>query len=445
MNKLNRLLIFCVVFTFALCHFVTQPALSAAEGSLFASTDWDFGGEISTNYRGIESTPAEVEIENQLYISDVYFSLSKHLKKQFPFEMEFTTDLDGKPVLNQFNLHNFTAEGLQITFGKFLVPFGHYNEIYKPSDFLSITRPLPYASPKSLDYVSRINYAHPIMASGFSSLGVLGTWLNPGPTRVYLPSRLDLYIINGLGENPLLGRGFPRAELLGVPNQQGGVFVDYGHERSSLADNNDSKTIGARVRFALGDLRAPFFAEGKELKGAQLGFSAMGGKYDLEDLLDHYAFGAEFVFQLDRYHVTTEYLYSPQEYRVSQSTQTADLNTSALPKHRESLRGFYISNAFRLPHWFYGQESFAYLGYSLMTRLGDQFEFDEVKKITYQPLNNPGVKKTMEKYTIGVRSKIEENFHFKVEYSLWDLNNPDTRIADGANIDQIAISGVITF
>lgn len=408
---------------------------------------WRFSGEISANYRNIGAEPTEVEIENQLYVSDIYFSATKPIRKNFPLMLEFATDLNGQPILNQFHLNYLSVRGLRFSFGKFVVPFGRYNEIYKPSDFLSITRPLPYASPKSLDFVSRLNYAHPVTASGFSSLGLLTTYLNTGPTRAYLPSRFDLYIVNGFGENPLLGRGFPRAEVLGLPTQRGGVLIDYGHERSSLADNNDTKMVGARARFALKDLRVPFLPEGKKLRGTQIGISWLQGKYDVEDVLDHVSWGAEFVFQLGRYQINSEYLISSQDYRITPSTQTADLSAYPLPSHREFLRGFYVSNAFRLPRWFYGEETFSYVGYSLMSRRGERFEFDQLgtRNIAFIPPNNPWFKKTMEKFTFGVRSKIEENFHFKLEYSYWDLNGGDERFFSGANIYQWAASSVITF
>ncbi|MFC1521064.1 hypothetical protein ACFL6Y_01510 [Elusimicrobiota bacterium] len=423
-------------YLFCAAIFSLMPLRPGSSADLSAN-NWTVDGEMSANYRGIGRTEAEVEVENQLYVSDIYFSFNKPSETRLPKFIEFTMDLESKPVINQFYLNYAKIEKFFLTLGKSMIPFGRGNEIYKQSDFLSITRPLPYSSPQSLDFIARLNIAQPVMASGFADLGIIATML-PKAEKAYVPSRIDLYVSNGFAENPLRGRGFPRAEGLGEPRQQGGVLADYGHEQTTLADNNDTKMAGGRVRFAIGDLRIPFLPEGIHLNGAQIGFSGFTNKYDVEDRLDQRVFGTDFVFQYDRYSITGEYIIVPMmNYRIARSSSVADRDEQPLPIHNERLRGYYVSTALNLPRWFYGTDTYLFMGISSMMREGEQMATDAWKNYTFIRDTAPRIKRTISKYTIGTRSKIKD-FHFKVEYSYWNLS----LVTD---IYQWAVSSVVRF
>ncbi|MBI4669041.1 MAG: hypothetical protein HY747_07620 [Elusimicrobia bacterium] len=411
--------------------------------STLSASELDLSGEIAVNYRGIGGKPTEVEVENQLYVSDIYFAFTKQIQDRLPFFLEFTTNLDGEPVLNQFHLTYGRIERVKFTFGKFVVPFGRFNELYKPGDFFSVTRPLPYASPASLDYVARLNFPHPFMGSGFSDLGVKGSWRAVASDGPWIPSEVTFYVTNGMQENPLQGRSFPRSEVLGEPSQQKGVQIDYGHEVTTLADNNDAKQWGARLRYALGDLRMPLLPEGTELKGAQLGFSAMSSKYDVEDLLDYRNIGCDFVFQAGRYSIATELIYGYNDYRIAKSTAQAATKPMSqhLEKHREHQWGYYVSNSFHLPNFFYGNEAYAFLGLSSMVRRGNELIFDSAQNAAFEPEGAPKIVKWIYKYTLGVRTRIRSNFDLKAEYSYWNL----AKGYEAFDIYQWAIAGLVRF
>jgi hypothetical protein len=201
----------------------------------------------------------------------------------------------GAPRLSQAYAEYNGVRRIKFQLGKFMVPFGRYNELYRPDQYLAVTRPLLYASPDSLDLVVRPNSPRPPISYGYSDIGLRWSWY---PVRVHplVPSEATLFVVKGVGEQKNRLRTFPNPSNLGIPGPgTSGGGPDFGHENNNLADNNNAKTFGGRVVFALGDLRLPWPVPEKaaDLAGTHLGLSGMGGNYDLEGFLSYEMWSAE--------------------------------------------------------------------------------------------------------------------------------------------------------
>ena len=142
-----------------------------------------------------------------------------------------------RPQLNQLNFGYRRVEGWLFQFGKFLVPFGRYNELYRPDQFLTVTRPLLYASPDSLDLVVRLNSPRPPVSSGYTDIGARISYY-PRNELALVPDELTFFVVNGFGETNNRQRTFPDTDNLGIPD---------GHER---VPEVVTKTVHRQARLA---------------------------------------------------------------------------------------------------------------------------------------------------------------------------------------------------
>ncbi|MBI4054889.1 MAG: hypothetical protein HY402_02010 [Elusimicrobia bacterium] len=410
---------------------------------------YDFSGSLSLNYRALGGRAAEVEVENQLFLSDIFFGVGGPVLSGVPFFLEFSTDSGGRPELYRFLFQYVRWNEFRLQLGKFLVPFGHYNELYRPDMFLTVTRPLLFASPASLDLVSRLNLPRPVFSSGYVDTGVSLEYI-PKRNQWWWPARMAAYLVNGLAESPSQGRSFPNPQSLIVPPVPlSGVTVDFGHERNDLADNNDSKTVGTRVEFAIGDLRLPIpLPEGVEaLEGVEVGFSAFGSRYDVEDQLDQQAFGADWNFQYGDLAFAGEFAYSPTDFRSPLDTSTTTFTTADLLKNREDNYGFYVQMVFPLGSLLgAGDKLLGVVGLSQMWRRGPEMKLltdvtidgEKFESVTAFSASGRKITERIRKLTAAANYRLTDHFILKMEWSLWAMD----RFGD---VNQGAISTVFSF
>lgn len=452
MNK--RKFLFLAVFLLISC-----PAFSFGKTAI---KDLDLNGSFSVNWRNIgPQTPGfERHIQDQVHLADLFFGMDGKINQEYPFVLEFQvpTASQGKLNLYRFSATIHYEDRLNFELGKFLVPFGHYNELYRADKFLSITRPLLYASPDSLDLVLRLNSPRPPFSSGYTDIGAR---LSYYPHSKYLPSELTCYIVNGFGEINNRSRTFTNTDRLNVePVPVSGVNIDFGHLNNNLADNNNHKAPGGRIAFALGDLKIPFpVKEGLELKGIRLGFSGMYGRYDLEEALageDYRILGSDLVFQHKYFSFTGEYIYSETDFRMAQADHNNKVdfyqNTDLLQSRMEINRGYYLQLAFPISEsLFIGQRLFGILALNRLERRGPKIIFsDNSDPATKMPVNAfpkriEQITTAIDKYTAGLTLQIHENFLFKQEYSYWKLKVPPVYNASQSDIYQMAFSCVFSF
>jgi hypothetical protein len=426
-------------------------------------------GAASLNWRNVgpREPGFETQIQNQVYLADMYLGAEGPVTENVPVFIEWNLPTAGRgaPRLSQAYVEYDGVRRIRFQFGKFMVPFGRYNELYRPDQYLAVTRPLLYASPDSLDLVVRPNSPRPPISYGYSDIGLRWSWY---PVRVHplVPSEVTLFVINGIGEQKNRLRTFPNPSNLGIPGPgTTGVVPDFGHENNNLADNNNPKSVGGRVVFSLGDLRLPWPMPEKaaDLTGTHLGLSGMGGNYDLESFLSYEMWSADWAFDYHGINLSGEAMYSRNHFLApilspaSTASNPVLLSTGTHSRQVEHLYGYFIQASFplmRRPP--YGRRLTGVLVYNEMYRRGPLLDFllnfndgtTTFDSMTAYRASAPFVTRQIRKYTAGAHWQLAEHFAAKVEYSYWVMGKSTVRSATSLGLNDIyqgALSLVMGF
>lgn len=399
-------------------------------------------GSMSVNWRNVgpRKPGFETQIQNEVYLADMYFGAEGPVLPDVPFHLELNVPTASQGDLRLFQMYAEydKVRRIKLQFGKFLVPFGRYNELYRSDQFLTVTRPLLYASPDSIDLVVRPNSPRPPVSAGYTDVGVRFSWY---PVRVHplVPDEMTFYVVNGLGESTNRSRTFPNPQNLGIPGPPtNGVTPDFGHQNNNLADNNNAKSVGARVVFALGDLRLPFPIPERnaDLDGVLLGFSGMGGNYDLEGALAYQMWDANWSFQYKGISFSGEAMYSTDQFLNPAVVSTSSASNPALVlpiqqvRRSEVLYGYFVQAAFpllRKPPL--GKRLTGVLVYNQMYRRGPLVDFllsyndgsTVFPSLTGVRADAPYVLRQINKYTAAANYQMSEHFALKFDYSYWSM------------------------
>jgi len=413
-------------------------------------------GSMSLNWRNIgpREPGFETQIQNEVYLADMYFGAEGPVSEGIPFRLELNvpTSEQGTLRLHQVYFEYDQVRRIRLQFGKFPVPFGRYNELYRPDQFLAVTRPLLYASPDSIDLVVRPNSPRPPVSAGYTDVGARFSWY---PVRVHplVPVELTAFVVNGLSESTNRSRTFPNPQNLGIPGPPtNGVTPDFGHRNNNLADNNNAKTFGSRIVFALGDLRLPFPVPEKaaDLNGVILGFSGMGGLYDLEGNLGYEMYGLDWSLEYEGIGLSGEAMYSANHFLnpILLSTSTASHPSLAGPqtRQREHLYGYFIQSTFpilRAPR--YGQRLTGVLVFNQMFRRGPLLDFllnyndgtTVYPSMTAVRQDAPFITREIQKYTAAVHYQLSTHFALKFDYSYWAMGKSTIRSETSLGLNDI--------
>ncbi|MDE2509711.1 MAG: hypothetical protein KGL74_01195 [Elusimicrobia bacterium] len=399
-------------------------------------------GSMSVNWRNVgpRKPGFETQIQNEVYLADMYFGVEGPALEGVPFHLELNVPTASQGDLRLFQLYTEydKVRRIRLQFGKFLVPFGRYNELYRPDQFLTVTRPLLYASPDSIDLVVRPNSPRPPVSAGYTDIGARFSWY---PVRVHplIPDELTLYVVNGLGESTNRSRTFPNPQNLGIPGPPtSGVTPDFGHQNNNMADNNNAKSVGARVIFALGDLRLPFPIPERDadLDGVILGFSGMGGNYDLEGELAYQMWDMNWSFQYRGVSFSGEAMYTSDQFLnpLVVSTSTASNPALVAPiqqvRRSEEIYGYFVQAAFpiiRKPA--FGRRLTGVLVYNQLYRRGPLLDFllnyndgsTVFPSLTGVRADTTYVQRQIDKYTAAVNYQLTDHFALKFDYSYWAM------------------------
>lgn len=411
----------------------TPFALSAIHRE--SGDPWRWSGNLTMNFRGIGQRPLEVEVENQLVLSDVFMRLEGPVLEGTPFLAEFSFDTEGQPHLYRLAVKYLPVKRVAFELGRFLVPFGSFNELYRPDLYPLLTKPLLFATP-GLDYVSRVNHPHPVFSSGYTDTGLLVHYY-PHAEPLWFPSSLSLFVVNGLGEGPNNGRppSTPHAFFAFSPVE--GVDIDWGHERTFLLDNNDTKTFGGRIHYDFGDVTLPDpLRKSIFIDGVSFGVSAMNGKYDIEDQLNYWAVGVDATARRNEYRFTTEWVTGPSDFRAENIlfvSTTTTLGQAEFIKDRYATTGGHVQIEFPFPEFPLSLQTNAIVTLGQLVRRGPV-----LTKAGELSSDQPNVHTQINKYSLGFNSVISPNFNFKFEFAYWDFNH-------FGDIYQWIVGGVLSF
>jgi len=324
--------------------------------------------------------------------------------------------------------------------------------------FMTITRPLLYASPDSLDLVVRINSPRPPFSSGYTDIGARTSYYTPW-RRWWLPDELTLYVVNGLGENSNRLRTFPSPENLGIPPPPAnGVSPDFDHDNNNLADNNNNKVVGGRVVYWRGSPVPPWpIPEGRrDLKAVLLGVSAMGGQYNLESQLNYRMIGVDAGFEYEGASVMAEYMYSfTQVQNPLANAPGSETLLDPLSFHTsfEEMHGCFVQGVvplLRRPRW--GKRVSGIIVFNHLARRGERFSLLQNKTIDgtfYESIaaydtSRPRIRTYINKLTIALNYQLTDHFIGKLEHSYWFMGKAST-FSPTDDIYQSAMSIVMAF
>ena len=441
-----------------------SPGLAISSQTLAALSAWSVSGSMSLNWRNVgpKKPQFETQIQNEVYLADMYFAFHGPTLDHVPFWMEFQmpTGAQGTPNLYQLYVQYDRFEDWTFQLGKFLVPFGRYNELYRPDMFLTVTRPLLYASPDSLDLVVRLNSPRPPFSSGYTDIGGRASYYPP-TTNPFIPSEVTFFVVNGLGESTNRQRTFPSPSNLGIPAPPAnGTNIDFGHENNNLADNNNNKVPGGRIVYSLGTLRLPWpIPEGKrDLDGMTLGVSGMGGQYDLEAQLNYQVYDIDAAFEYQGFNVSAEYAYSftqflsPLETVPATNPPTLFTAPAVLVRDFEINQGYFIQTSYpllRKPK--YGKRLTGIVVFNQLFHRGprlDLFNNQTINGTTYPSIagfNSGGsrISTRIDKITFALNYQFTDHFASKYEYSYWNLGRSSS--LSTTDIYQGALSLIVSF
>ncbi len=424
------------------------------------------GGSLSLNWRNVgpRRPGFETQIQNEVYLADMYFGVDGPFLDGFPVKMEWhlPTGSRGQLQLNQLYFKYERVENLSLQFGKFIVPFGRYNELYKPDDYLTVTRPLLFASPDTLDLVVRPNSPRPPISSGYTDIGARASY-HPPSLHPVMPAEVTVFVVNGIGESTNRQRTFPDPENLGIrAPPTTGVNPDFGHRNNNLADNNNPKSIGGRMVFGAGEVRKPwpFPEETGDLRGVSVGLSALGGLYDLEAYLEQQVYSIDASFDYKGYGFSGEYLYSANHFRSPLATPSG--SNLVLPIHqlrdREHIYGYFVQTSFpvlRKPGL--GKRVTGVLVFNQAYRRGPLLDFflnyvdtdgSTIPSLTAIRPDSLRVTRRIDKYTYALNWMLTDHFFLKAEYSYWTMGRSTIRTLNSVgttDIYQSAFSMVASF
>ncbi|MCR4295415.1 MAG: hypothetical protein NUW21_07755, partial [Elusimicrobia bacterium] len=157
-----QILVGCLFLAAAAPARAEDPPRQAADPPAFARALERFSriklfGAASINWRNVgpREPGFETQIQNQVYLADLYLGAEGPVTEDVPVLLEWNLPTAGRgvPRLSQAYAEYNGVRRIKFQLGKFMVPFGRYNELYRPDQYLAVTRPLLYASPDSLDLV----------------------------------------------------------------------------------------------------------------------------------------------------------------------------------------------------------------------------------------------------------------------------------------------------
>ena len=477
-------LIFCLVSASQASGFSADLSTGSASGSKSGAVDSFLAhfsrlrptGSMSLDWINIgpRYPGYETQVQDDVYMGGMYAGFNGPIVDSVPIvaEWHMPTTGQGSIQLNQLNFSYQKIQNWDFQLGKFIVPFGRYNELYRPEDYLTITQPLSMVSPENPGFVVRANSPTPPVSIGYTDIGARTSFYPPIKNPL-IPDEITFYVVNGLGESNNRLRTFPNTGNLGVPPIPGnGTNIDFGHQDNNLADNNNQKSVGARLVWALGDLRFPWpFPEGaSDLKGVTMDLSGMDGQYNLEGNLNYQIYSVDWSFDYLGLNFSGQGIYSYTQFIAPLESNGNYLQASGPPclsagtstgcnsllgESAEENYGYFVqASAPLIRHPKFGKDVMGVLVYNQMYRRGpvedllDNQTLDDTLYPSVTAINpaNGYATSVMDKYTAAIDWQISDHFWFKLEYSYWNLRGIATSAytytsVPGYRLDNVYLTG----
>jgi hypothetical protein len=190
------------------------------------------------------------------------------------------------PQPEQAYLEYSQSELLTIQAGRFLVPFGQWNQIHDVFDHKSIAYPLMYLGHEE-EELELQGGPRPIVSTAFTDIGLLAygsIWPRPTDQIWY-----GAYVSNG---------------------RFGGTDIEWLDLWNTVRDNNSNKAIGGRAVWTHGD-------------NLSVGGSYQTGRYDIQGRLRYELGGVDVYYRLGKnLNLRAEYVRNPVDSPIRGYTKT---------------------------------------------------------------------------------------------------------------------------
>jgi hypothetical protein len=239
---------------------------SASSNSSDHSIRWSGSGEL-TSWVAIDGSMRQSiftdnSSNSQLKLTHVHPKLTANLgPKAFAYGELCITHPHVGPQPEQAYFEYDRGERLNFQVGRFLVPFGQWNQIHDVFDHKSIAYPLMYLGHEEEDFVLK-GGPQPIASTAFTDIGILGFgsfWPRPSDQLWY-----GAYVCNG---------------------RFGGSNIEWEDLWNNFQDNNSNKAYGGRLVWTHGD-------------NLTIGASYQDGKYDPQNKLRYQFSGADLYYRI---------------------------------------------------------------------------------------------------------------------------------------------------
>lgn len=230
----------------------------------------------------------EYELEDaNFHLTHIHPKLSMDISDKVSGELMFCfsdaheatvwiASMDYNPFVNE----GFGDNPVTLRFGRFMIPFGYYNEAgVNPVDLKTISRPLMYVDHSQED-MELHSGPRPIFMSPFFDTGVLAfgsKWLREEKDQLWY----GVYVVNGMY--------YAESKYTGLSR----IDINWEGEHVPHSDLSKNKQIGTRLTYSVGDL-------------VTVGGSYLTGKYDAKSELSNTIYGGDLHVALGKANVRFE-------------------------------------------------------------------------------------------------------------------------------------------
>ena len=349
-----------------------------------SALDWDWAATGSMNFYTMDGlydarqTP-EGEPETGFQIEHLHFTAVADLTDEFSMltswdflHWEISSVIY---VYGEYYMHDLA----NVQVGRIVIPFGRFNYLSYPNNYLPVTRPILYPS-HDVDFMDRgPNFPRPFFMTTWTDLGacLYGSWWPTDDQQLWYAA----YVVNG---------------------PQGADDLNWLQIQRYWKDNNDGKHFGGRVSYSLGD-------------DLSVGASGIAGRYDDWDALQHWMIGADLRLGWRDVGFWGEYIFEhvrvrdaeDEEARYDQAGFTAQVDAPLFGLLEDRLKAFATFGRM----WRTGP--------LLVDRDGDPFS-KQANRL--DPFFTDDVSTMVGKYSLGLAFTPVEFVTIKAEYAWWDFD-----------------------
>ncbi len=309
---------------------------------------------------------------------------------------------------------------LSVEAGRFLVPFGRFNQLSEVSSYPTVSRPMMFTSHSQDIIIPAHHYPHPIFMTELSDMGLNfsgNKWFQEKHQLWYA-----IWIGNGMYQEGYSGHAHHEMIAEAKP-----MDISWLQAKRFSSDNNKDKTLGGRLVWSFKDT-------------VSVGSSYMFGKYDRDAELGYSVLGVDLKFKMCGVEFTSEYAIAPTEFSAYNAGITPTATTIIEDDYTTS--GYYCQALYPL------NKKWEVVGmYDFLQRKGPELEDEEYDAVEFDVLEVGAKDETtsMKKISLGINYSPTGSVKIKTEYAIFSFDDDDDPAIDPDNVGRFSLGMVISF